>query len=159
MKPLAAVLRFAGLCGALLLLATCTPRNQHALAIQATQQRILEADVAFIDTLPVLRFEAPPVYAMWRAEIAQCSGITRKGAPTFWITQRAVMPNNWLGMYVRQQRRIVFALGAETVSWIVRHEFLHDAVDEPGHPPEFFGDSQQPGLCGHLVRPTRSEAT
>lgn len=122
-------------------------------ATQAAQVRIIERDIAFMyDTVPVLRFRAPPVYAMWRAEVEECSGLKREGAPSFWIAPTTLMPNQWLGMYIRQKRQVVLALGAETVAWIVRHEYLHDLINEPGHPAEFFGDSVSLGRCGHLTR-------
>lgn len=125
-----------------------------AAAVQATQARVLARDVAFMeDTIPVVRFPPPPIYAMWRAEVEECSGLHRDGGLTFWIAPRVLMPNKWLGMYVRPKRQAIFALGSETVAWIVRHEILHDLSDRPGHPPEFFGDSVSLGRCGHLTRP------
>lgn len=142
--------------GLMLLAATLAVTCARPVETEPTierQAQILVRDIAFMhDTMPLLRFDPPPVYAMWMAEVEQCSGLRRDGQPTYWIAPRAVMHNDWIGMYVRQERRAIFALGAETLAWVVRHEMLHDRLNLPGHPPEYFGDELSPGKCGHLVR-------
>lgn len=135
------------------LLVTCrAPVATHPS--KPSPRELIASSVALMDgTTVVLRFDPPPIYFMWRAQMERCSGLTRDGTPTFWIAAAITLnAQGAIGMFVRDERRIVLALGAETLSWVVRHEILHDLLNiEKGnpHPPEFLVDR-----CGALVQPS-----
>lgn len=137
-------------------LVTCrVPEPNLAANAERAAAEIIARNVSMLDgTTVVLRFEPPPIYAMWRAEVELCSGLRRDGAPTFWLAPVLILNRGGaIGMYIREQRRIVFGLGSESIAWIVRHELLHDMVVsaktiEESHPHKYFVE-----LCGPLVYP------
>lgn len=137
-------------------LSTCALPPETASTPQAAAQLIAD-NVAVMDgTITVMRFRPPPIYTMWRAEMEECSGLSREGSPTFWIASTVFLTKpGRLGAYVSPHRRIIFGLGNETLAWVVRHELLHDLINPaPGdttHAPEFFEQK-----CGALVHPERT---
>lgn len=124
---------------------------------QPSPRDIIADNVAVMDgTTALLRFSPPLAYFFWRSQVEQCSGVLREGIPSLWIAPIVELnAKGAIGMYIRDQRRIVFALGAETVAWVVRHEFLHDLLNitqGDTHPAEYFGEK-----CGALVYPPPQE--
>lgn len=136
----------------LLPLITCMPPETLRTAERPGLAQIIAAQIGMLDSSTmVMQFPPPPVYAMWRFEVESCSGVAREGWPTFWLAQRPILnPAGALGLFIRNERRIVLGLGQETVDWIVRHELLHDALNIPktedSHPALYFKEK-----CGALV--------
>lgn len=103
----------------------------------------------YSDSLPLLRFDPPPIYALWRAEVEHCSGHERAGWPKLFIAPVEHFNGTHLAFYVYKQNAIVFALGSESAPWIVRHEILHFLLPPSHeHDPEYFGEGTR---CGALV--------
>jgi len=87
---------------------------------------------------------APDMYARWWAQTEACSG--RKG-----IIRRVswfVVPNSeffWYdggtydGYWFRYHHQIILASASVPDSAVVRHEMLHDLLDDGSHPREYFG--------------------
>lgn len=133
---------------------TCAPLPAPGAPSPATIARLIGDNIGVLDSVTlVMRFPAPPIYAMWRAEVEACSGRTRVEDVTVWVAQRPMLnASGAIGMYIAASRRIVLGLGYETVAWTVRHEYLHHLLNLPptvdAHPPEYFR-----GRCGALVYP------
>lgn len=127
---------------------------------------ILKRDIAWIhDTIPVLRFETPEIYAVVRLNMERCSGLTRAGWPRLYLAPWNPLPYGRAAFYDPDAEAIVFALSSEANLFIVGHEILHwlleptvsprrindETPDEFAvrvHPPEYFDRR-----CGHLLRP------
>ena len=136
------ILALGVLLGSSILLATCRAPASTTPRARSTAE-LLAGNVSIMDgTTVILRFNPPPIYRMWRAEVEECSGVQREGDPTFWIAPKTKLNEGGaIGLFVRDQRRVVFALGFEAVDWVVRHEILHDLLDvrdNDGHPELYF---------------------
>lgn len=149
---------------ALLFCSACASSHHPPPTTTAHDKRaeVLFRQIAwFHDTVPLLRFNVPTIYGVWRIEVERCSGKEKQGWPSFY--QAPISPlssDGRVAFYAPDSKSIVFALGQVGESWIVRHELLHwlldpHPLDDP-HPAEFFGDDDGPGKCGHLVRPPQS---
>jgi hypothetical protein len=106
---------------------------------------------------------------MWMAEVEQCSGLKRsQDTLTYWIAPRLFLRSDGrMAEYVIPHQMIVFGLGSETVSWIVRHEALHHLLvqidPEDQHPVEYYGGVNAKGQvmvgkCELLVRPPKASS-
>jgi hypothetical protein len=137
------------------LVATCalpanlapTPTDDVVVVTQ-----VVVRDIAFLDSnTALLRFDPPPVYALWLAQVKECSGLSETAPLTYYVAPRVIIgPDGRLAEYIVGRHKIIFGLGAETVAWIVRHEQLHSLIDEPGHPDEYYKEK-----CGLLVNPPK----
>jgi hypothetical protein len=154
-----AVIRVGAIAAASLVLITCASATTTTSVRddgEMVRARLIAANTAVLDgTVTVMRFPAPPEYHAWRAEVEECSGLTRPGEVTYWIAAVQVMPpKQALGMYIRSERRIIFGLGFETAKWVFSHETLHDLLNIPDaqntHPAEYFARGTP---CGDLVNP------
>ena len=94
---------------------------------------------------------APETYARWWAETEACSG--RKG--TIKRVNWYMVPNSdffWYGgetydgYWFRYHHQIILASASIPDSNVVRHEMLHDLLDDGNHPAEFFQKR-----CGGVV--------
>lgn len=107
------------------------------------------------DSIPVLRFKPPRIYADWLRQVEACSGRVRTGWPTFYVAPINPLNARYeVAIYIYDGERIIFALGAETSQQIVSHELLHWilATDYMGqHPAEYYGNAERPGRCSGLV--------
>jgi len=152
-----------------LLVLGCTAVRVPPLAPTLAERRaaILNREVAWMDTLPVLRFSTPYVYGSWRLQVEQCSGLTRNGWPTFYISAIAPLPQKRDALFAARADAIVFALGQESRPLTVIHELLHwlsesqiapapddeteEEMDRRWHPDSLYGPV---GKCWHLIKPT-----
>ena len=141
----------------LLLLVGCTTVHRPpVIGPEAERARIAKRDIAwFGDTTPIVRFNPPYIYGLWRLEVEACAGRTRDGWPNFYIAPTNPLGGDKLAMYVYPSNSIVFSLGSEVVPWIVRHELLHFVLNGEGgqHPKEWFGDATNPGKCWDFINP------
>lgn len=132
--------------------------SQQSDSVVNARRDILLRDIAWLeDSIPLLRFDPPPIYAAWKAQIEKCSGVKRDGWPKFYIAPVLPLPKEWLGFFAASSQTVVFALGFERQDWTVRHELLHYVLDPLNlpdeHPAEYFGKGANFGKCGDLVNP------
>lgn len=132
--------RIAGLLGLLLCGACALAQVPNDSARMAARMRVAERDLAWADTLPLLRFDPPSPYSIWKRTMEICSGRTRDGWPTFYVTNttmlRAYGELSW-AFYQRLSESVVFAFGQELRAPIVMHELLHWLIEPeiPKAPP------------------------
>lgn len=109
-------------------------------------------------------FDAPAVYARWWADVEACSGRAGDLQRVSWF----VVPNaKWFtirgvaydGYWFEYHHEIVLAAAHIEDSLVVRHEMLHDLLNDGQHPREYFVER-----CGAILgvargsvdtRPTR----
>jgi hypothetical protein len=145
-----------------LFLAGCTTVHQPPPGPNI-RQRIAAENIAWYgDSIPIVRFSPPFIYAVWRLQVEGCAGKTRDGWPKFYIAPVNPLGTRVLALYVHASNSIVFALGEELQDWVVRHELLHFLLNGEGpgqHPVEYFGAppiGDQPavqGKCTSLITP------
>lgn len=91
----------------------------------------------------VIPFEAPAVYAQWWADVEACSGRTGDMERVNWF----VVPNSkWFtirgvaydGYWFEYHHEIVLPSANVKDSLVVRHEMLHDLLNDGEHPREYF---------------------
>ena len=148
------------LCAVMATVAACGGQADSASVPSVAHKAILRRDIRWLsDSIVLLRFDAPPSYVQWKAEVEKCSGLHRDGWPTFFVAPVFPLPALRLGFYVWQSQTVVFALGAEREAWVVRHELLHWLLDpkwapkDDEHPKAYFGLGTDFGKCGDLVNP------
>lgn len=155
----------------LLLLLGCTTRTvEPRFSPAQTRADIITRDIAWKDTLPLLRFNPPFAYGAIRLAVEQCLGRSRDGWPTFYIAAVNPLPGLVLAFYDENTKSIVFALGNETRESTAAHEFMHWTLapvlspyrrrDETAeawnlrvHPDSLF--HPETGKCAHLLNPGR----
>jgi hypothetical protein len=109
---------------AILLLAGCT--SMHAQSLAEKQIDILRRDLAWYgDTIPILRYNPPYAYSIWRETVERCSGLSREGWPRFYVANIDVLPGQRGAFYAGNHNVVVFALGYEVQPWAFMHEILH----------------------------------
>lgn len=132
----------------------------------ARRADILARDIAWLgDSVPLVRFNIPHIYGLWRLQVEQCTGLSRPGWPLFYVAPIVPLSSDGrVAMYASGSNSIVFALAHEGMDWIVRHELLHFLLaplipkapkgETPAeaalrvHPPYYFD-----GRCAFLVQP------
>jgi hypothetical protein len=104
-------------------------------------------------TLPpgAVTYDALPIYTRWWADMEACSGRTGDLSRVNWF----VVPNaKWFGRegvaydgyWFEYHHEIILASAYVQDSLVVRHEMLHDLLDDGTHPPEYFVDRCGPQL-------------
>jgi hypothetical protein len=129
---------------------------QKVSTSQQVRARVAERDLAWLgDSIPLMRFNMPFSYTWLRSQMEECSGLKREGWPTFYL---APINPIWMAqgpaaaMYVHKTNVVVFALGSETVPWIIRHELGHFLLNGmSGHPEQVFGPESP---CAPLLQPS-----
>lgn len=121
--------------------------------LETTRVRVVEDQLGwFDDTIPIVRFRPPFAYGYWRLQVEACAGVTKDGWPKFFMAPISPLRADYaIGLFASRSNSIIFAFGAETQPWVVRHEILHwllYPINTKDHPPEHFGP-QSP--CGSLV--------
>lgn len=99
-------------------------------------------------------YEAPPVYREWWAQVEQCSGKTGDRSAVHWfeVPDADFLPNSFAGARSDFATQAVVVAGNRKLEAnVIRHEALHLILKVPGHPVEFFGDTQTVGRCMALV--------
>jgi hypothetical protein len=139
-----------------LLMACTTVHRPPQTDIREAQRRAIDDRVSWLgDSLPVVRFDPPYVYSMFKAQVEACSGVKKDGFPKFYIAPVAPLGSNYaLAVFVPRQNVVVFALGSEVLPWVVRHELLHWLLaprDTRDHPPEFFSADPTIGRCAPFI--------
>lgn len=108
----------------------------------------------YADTIPIVRYDPPYVYGMWRLRMEACSGVTKLGWPKFYMAPISPLNREWaVGIYAPRSESIVIALGAESADWVISHELLHWLLaprSTKDHPAEYFGPDSP---CGRFVNP------
>ena len=107
-------------------------------------------------------FTPPPEYAVWWREIQDCSGLRGElsaiGFSRVPVDTLGAFRCDRMGPWTRVERVHGLCLGAwlpphqiwlsESAwmdRWIVQHEMLHDLIQSPEHPVEFFSRCPLPG--------------
>lgn len=142
---------------ALALCATCTTVRVPQTDLRAARQRIAEDRIGWaVDTVPIVRFDVPFVYHMFKAQVESCSGKHKEGFPALFVAPTAPLPYRYaLAVYSRENNSIVFALGSEVMPWVIRHELLHwllAPTDTKDHPSEWFSTDPTIGRCAPLLQ-------
>lgn len=113
----------------LLLCTACTLQHVPPDSAPNPRVRVADRDIAWImDTVPIVRFNPPYVYAVIRMQAEQCSGLTREGWPRLYVAPINPIPTSMgpaKAIYTSGANAIVFALGYETDPRVVLHELLH----------------------------------
>ncbi len=101
-------------------------------------------------------FGPPPIYQTWWRETEACSGITADFHRVRWFTAPLVTVNgtrvaaytNWKHHAISMDAKLAFVADTGYVPAImsIRHEMLHDLIQQSGHPTEFFVVK-----CGEVV--------
>lgn len=153
----------------LLLLGCKTVEVDPRFAPVTTRGDIIARDIAFRDSLPLLRFNPLFAYGAIRLAVEQCVGRTRAGWPRFYVAPINPLPGLTLAFYDERTQSIVFALGNEVRESTAAHELMHwilapviwpyryrdESPDEwtaRVHPDSLFGND---GKCSHLLNPGR----
>lgn len=120
----------------------------------AARQRAAARDVAFThDSLVIMRFDPPMIYASLKYAMERCSGKTKAGWPRFYLANVNPLPPNWQAYYSSERQSIVLAFGNEAEPSIVMHELLHWLLDPVNaHPAEYFGAESR---CGQVLVATQ----
>lgn len=90
---------------------------------------------------------APVEYRIWYAELEACSGL--KGnydALVLRTAQKIEVAGETYSGYWERPHRITILVGMTYKKALVDHEFMHDLLQSPDHPAQFFN-----GNCGDLT--------
>lgn len=160
-------MRYALLC---VLLLGCTVRQvPPSPSMMQSRANVMARDIAWKDSMPLLKFRPPWEYGAIRLQVEACSGLTRAGWPAFYIAPQNPLMGNVLAYYDERTQSIVFGLGNENNTGTISHEILHwllgpyippyrrkdETPDEwvrRVHPDSIYAPH---GKCGHLLNPGR----
>lgn len=90
----------------------------------------------------VYQFAPPPSYAADWQQMEACAGITADFDRVTWFRSDSLLDVPGLGAFgISDWHHHRIALDAQSVNddVVVRHEILHELLQEDGHPVEYFG--------------------